>query len=134
MEELLEEIAATWYKEPGANSSQIESLEQELKVTLPEDYRHFLLWSDGGEGDIGKCYLSLWSIGEIPQLNSDYLISHYVPGLVGIGTDGGSICYALDFRQDRVSPSFVSVPLGDLDYESVVIIAPTFSEGLRGWR
>jgi SMI1 / KNR4 family (SUKH-1) len=89
MEELLEIIAPLWFKRMGASAHQIAEAEAALGVQFPPDYRSFLSWSNGGEGQIGSRYLNIWNSGEIRKLNDDYQIGRYLPGIVGIGTDGG---------------------------------------------
>ena len=68
--------------------------------------------------------------GELKGLNDDYAIASYLPRVVGIGTDGGGDCFALDYR-DGGTPKLVSVPLGDLDAESVVVLADSLEAALR---
>ena len=45
---------------------------------LPDDYKEFMLWSNGGEGNIGSQYLSLWKIEDLMQLNKEYQIQKYL--------------------------------------------------------
>lgn len=57
---------------------------------LPDDYKEFMSWSNGGEGNIGSQYLSLWKIEDVIQLNNDYQVQKYLSGKsLAIGTDGG---------------------------------------------
>jgi hypothetical protein len=126
VEELFETIALFWFKRTGARADQIRQAEAALGVQFPPDYSSLLSWSNGGEGQIGNRYLSIWSSDEIRQLNDDYQIGRYLPGVVGIGTDGGGQCYALDYRSDAKAPQIVQCALGDLDFESIVPLASTF--------
>ena len=126
MEELLEIIAPLWFKRTGASTHQIGEAEAALGVQFPPDYRSFLSWSNGGEGEIGSQYLSIWSSDEIRKLNDDYQIGRYLPGVVAIGTDGGGLCYALDYRLDANAPRLVQCALGDLDFASIVPLGSNF--------
>ena len=126
MEDLLEIIAASWFKRTGASAGAIRQAEAELGVQFPSDFRSFLAWSNGGEGQIGNQYLNIWSSGEIRKLNDDYQIGRYLPGVVGIGTDGGGECYALDYRIDAKAPHLIQCALGDLDFASIVSLGSTF--------
>ena len=128
MEELLQLISHTWYREAGATLEQIRKIEDVLGLTFPDDYRSFLVWSNGGEGRLGRMYLILWQVEDVPELNEDYQRAAYVPGLVAIGSDGGGMCYALDYRGDPSTPAIVEVPFGDLDTGSIRIIAPSFKD------
>lgn len=131
MKHLFERIAPSWFGNPGTTDIDIQQVELDLNVTLPHDYKQFLLWSNGGEGYIGSNYFSFWTIQELKELNASYRINHYLPGILGVGTDGGGECYALDFRSDPSAPAFVRVPLGDLDIESVIPIASSLQEGFE---
>lgn len=124
-------IESTWAKAEGVSSKDIRNEERCLKVRFPIDYCKFLEWSNGGHGLIGGNRLALWQIEEIEQLNSDYQISFYLPGVVGIGTDGGGECYAYDFRQNPDKPMIIQVPLGDLRNESVTVLAVSFRKWLE---
>jgi SMI1/KNR4 family protein SUKH-1 len=128
---LFERIAPYWFSKPGAIDSDIQQAESDLHLTLPLDYKQFLLWSNGGEGYIGSKYFSFWAIQELKELNASYRINHYLPEILGIGTDGGGECFALDFRSNPSAPAFVQIPLGDLDIESVTPIASSLQEGFE---
>ena len=130
MDELLQLLAIYWDGERGATEEEIRHAEQELAVSFPADYRRMLEWSNGGEGPAGDLYLSLWRTGDLKGLNDDYAIAIYLPHVVGIGTDGGGDCFALDYR-DGGTPKLVSVPLGDLDAELVTFLAGSLEAALR---
>jgi len=131
MNNLLHKIEATWDRAEGASPEDIGDTERTLKVRFPADYCTFVEWSNGGHGLIGKTRLALWELDELEQLNSDYQISSYLPGVFGIGTDGGGECYALDFRKSRDMPALIQVPLGDLRKESITALAPSFLKWLE---
>ena len=66
----------------------------------------------------------------MPTLNGDYQIGKYLPNVIGIGSNRGGDCYALDYRSDTESPPLVQVPFGDLAPESVTILG----RRLASWR
>lgn len=84
-------------------------------------------------GKIGNRYLSLWKIEELVELNEDYQIKKYIPGIVSIGTDGREFCYAFDYRNNSSIPNFIEVPLGDLDSNSIVTLGDTMTLVLQTW-
>jgi cell wall assembly regulator SMI1 len=131
MRDLIEKIKHTWSKGQETTESDIRRIETDFDVKLPDDYKEFLLWSNGGEGQIGGLYLSIWPIERLRELNEGYAINHYLPGILGIGSDGGGKCYGLDYRDNAVAPRFVQVPFGDLDFESLTVLGRTFREGLE---
>ncbi len=129
MSSLLHTFVMRLHARPGAAIDAIERLEARIQRRLPDDDTAFLLLSNGGEGRLEKGYVSLWSIQEIAELNEEYRIQTYLPEVVAIGTDGGGVCYALDYAtSDR--PSLITVPLGDLDAHSVTRLGRGFLEGI----
>src|SRR2546425_377726 len=112
MQNILDTIAPKWYKEPGATAAEIEQLKNQVNFRLPPDYESFLMWSNGGEGYIGSNYFSLWTCEQIPRRNTSTKIGFYLPKVLGIATDGGDYCYALDYRFSEDEPQLVLVPLG----------------------
>jgi hypothetical protein len=128
---VLRHLGLHWHKNDGASNDAIRMVERNLHICLPPDYQDFLRWSDGGEGQVGTHYLSLWPTDEIVKLNDDYEIGNYLLGVIGIGTDGGGECYAFDYRKEQENPPFVRVPLADLCVESIVPLADTFWKWLE---
>ncbi|WP_224027687.1 SMI1/KNR4 family protein [Paraburkholderia caribensis] len=101
-------------------------------MSLPCDYKEFLLWSDGGEGHIYDLYLSMWTASQIIELNDfDSVGSRLGTGFVGIRTDSGDYCFALDLRNGL---GFVVVPLCTLSDDEVKSLAATFLDGLADIR
>lgn len=47
----MEVIESKWYKKNGASSTSIDDVEKLLNTNLPKQYKSFLLWSNGGEGN-----------------------------------------------------------------------------------
>ena len=122
MNELTKRIQSRWDRKSPATEEQIRRAETQLGVSFPDDYREFLAWSNGGGGIYGEHYVALWAVEEVPTLNGDYQIGKYLPNVIGIGSNRGGDCYALDYRSDTESPPLVQVPFGDLAPESVTIL------------
>lgn len=114
-----------------ALSSQLQTIETLCGHNFPDDYKFFLLWSNGGKGQISQVYLSLWRVEEIVTLNNDYQINFYLPNILAIGSAGGGEAFCLDYRERQASPSLIRVPFGDLSYDSFEMIGDTFEDGLK---
>ncbi|KML70866.1 hypothetical protein G033_02325 [Pectobacterium peruviense] len=114
-----------------ASDTEWETIESSTALIFPPDYREFMKWSDGGEGRLSHVYLSIWPSTQIVKLNQDYKINHYLGDRVlAIGSDGGSICFLLDYRFTD-TPTFASVNIGDLDPRKMKSIASTFTSALN---
>ncbi|MFP9443485.1 SMI1/KNR4 family protein [Pectobacterium brasiliense] len=123
-------ITPHWHCRMGASDAVWDVIESSTKLVFPPDYKEFMKWSDGGEGKISHVYLSLWPSTKIVKLNQDYKINHYLGDKVlAIGSDGGSICFLLDYRFTE-APTFASVNVGDLDPREIKSIAQTFTSAL----
>jgi hypothetical protein len=86
------------------------------------------LYSNGGEGLVGKSYVSLWKVEDFIELNDAYGVHDFAPGLLIIGSDGGDKAFCLDIRHDLMS--FVSVPFIGMDLSEVSQCGDSFVEFL----
>lgn len=121
-------LGVDFHRRAPSALAEIASLEKTLGVLLPLNYKDFLAWSDGGEGDVGDLYLSMWTIEQVIELNALYSITTRMGrDFVGIGTDGGDYCFALDLRRGE---RFVVVPLGALAEDEVKSLASDLVAGL----
>jgi len=81
-----------------------------------------------GEGSVGELYLTLWTVEQVAEFNALYSITkHMGHGFVGIGTDGGDYCFALDLRGGEC---FVVVSPGALAEDEVKPLASSLVNGL----
>ena len=125
-------LGVDFHRRAPSTLAEIASLEKTLGVRLPLSYKAFLAWSDGGEGDVGDLYLSMWTVEQVIELNALYSITARMGrDFVGIGTDGGDYCFALDLRGDE---RFVVVPLGALAEDEVKSLASDLVAGLTAIR
>jgi hypothetical protein len=117
---------------PPATAEEIAVAEQSLRVTLPEEYRDFLLGASGGEGPLGKeSYLVLWPAHELPEHNLGYKVdTDYASDLILIGTDGGNEVFAIR----PPDGSFVAAPLIGMSQDAVQIKGSTLAEFLGSFR
>src|SRR5687768_9405588 len=96
-------------KRPPAAEADVVALEQALGRTLPGDYKRFLEWSDGIEGDLPpECYLRLWSVAEIVPSNGGYCVSEYLVDTVLIGSDLGGTAFGI--RWSGADVQYIGVP------------------------
>lgn len=114
----------------GATEEALHGAEEQLGQPLPEDYKALLLESDGLEGFISDdVYISLWRASELPNLNSAYAVSEFVPGVTLLGTDGGDTGYG--FRKDGEQIEYVSVPLVGMGPSAIAVIGTSLTELLE---
>jgi SMI1 / KNR4 family (SUKH-1) len=126
MENTIKKIASNWNSNSGVDLKKISATEKSLNITFPKDYITFLMWSNGGEGNIGENYISLWKIEDLAILNKEYQIQKYLSeNFLGIGTDGGGICYGFSIENNY---KIFKCPLGDLDINEVAIVAKSVKE------
>jgi SMI1 / KNR4 family (SUKH-1) len=118
-------LLARFSKNHPADEVAIRVAENESNSTFPDEYRDFLLFTNGGEGFVGSgSYAALWRAEEVCSFNKEYEVSKYAPGLLLFGTNGGGECFGFDYRSpDRV---VVQVPAIGMSLRDILFIAPTF--------
>jgi hypothetical protein len=113
----------------GASENLIKNVESQLSFTLPNEYKSFMIFSNGAEGSIGKnSYVALWSLDEIVELNKAYSVNEFAHGLVLFGSDGGNTAYAFDKRTPEIS--VVEIPFIIMDLDDVEKCGKTFDDFL----
>ena len=124
-------LSPLWRGEKGASKEVLESVERITSFKLPPDYKDFMEWSNGGAGVLKHINLSFWPAGDLVSLNKSYKIARYIgEKVLAVGSDGGPICFLLDYRNSN-EPCFSSVNFGDIDPDEIKIIAPTFTLALE---
>jgi SMI1/KNR4 family protein SUKH-1 len=101
----------------GAEIGAIEAAEIAMGMTLPADYRAFLAFSDGYDGDVGEHFLVLWGTGELPSLATGYEVLPPQRGVL-LGSNAGPTAYG--YWDGR----YISVPFvaaGDVEAEIRVL-------------
>jgi SMI1 / KNR4 family (SUKH-1) len=123
--------------QPPASEADLARLEENLGFRLPDDYRAFLLVSDGYNGDVGDGYAKLWPSYQIASHNDGYEVRSWVPELTLIGSNGGPTAYGID-RHDG-QRWFVSIPFVPMERNEIRRLGATFTEFLaalsrgEGW-
>ncbi|UPG87752.1 SMI1/KNR4 family protein [Luteibacter aegosomatis] len=94
---------------------------------MPDDYSKFIEGCNGGEGIVGPNYLILWRYEEAVELNKEYEVEVYAPGLFLIGSSGGGEAFGYDLRDS--TGSVVMVPFIGLGWKDAIVVAKDL-EGL----
>ena len=119
MDQRLTELAGQLHRVTGASEAAIEQFTSRYSTGLPEDYLQFMRWTNGAEGPVGwVSSVSLWPLEGIGQLNDDYGVSAFAPGLLIVGSDGGGIAYAFDLRDPYGQPRVVELPFIGMSLET----------------
>ena len=77
-------------KVPGASEEDLAALAAALGATPPADLVRLLREFDGAAGRIGNRPLELWSARRIAAEMQEQDVSQAVPGLLLVGSDGGT--------------------------------------------
>jgi hypothetical protein len=129
MAEEYEALLSNFTATSEGNEQDILAIEQEYGISLPSDYRSFLIAKSGGEGFVGEQYLILWHAHEVIPFNHDYEVKEYAPGLLLFGSNGGGEGFAYDLRKQ--CGDIVMVPFIGMDLENAKSISSTFIDFLR---
>jgi hypothetical protein len=117
-----------WRPGGAVPEEAVRGLEKDFDVTLPADYRGYLLEAGGGDSLAPEAVTGLWPLKVLSIFNRRYRIPWNFPGLFGIGNDG-FLVYALDFRSRP--PVIASLGLSSSVWNDVVTDADTFVEWLE---
>lgn len=117
-----------WRPAGPAAPDAVVAIEREFDVSLPEDFREFLVQAGGGEATAPDSFTALWSARMCVSLNRRLRIPWNFPGLLGIGNDG-FLVYALDFRARE--PAVASLGFSSSDWRDVVTESDSFAEWLE---
>jgi hypothetical protein len=91
------EAAGKGFLTAGASREKLDTLERELRVTLPADLRELLLLSDGiGVARATGAYLE--SVAGLRRLAMDDLFDRDFPGALAVGDDGANGTYLVDVQ------------------------------------
>jgi len=117
---------------PGASEVALAAAEAAMGTHLPDEYRAFLAFSDGFNGEIGGHFLMLWSTAELPSLATGYDVLPAGPDQLLIGSNGGPTAFAI------IKGRYASVPF-DSGLADMRILADGFESFLaaiaagEGW-
>ncbi|MBA4198554.1 MAG: SMI1/KNR4 family protein [Chitinophaga sp.] len=107
----------------------LEEIENQILVSLPEDYKFYLENFDGFFGSIGLEFVNLWGCDEILERNNSYGIINKLPMTLGIGDNASSEFIAIEFYNLKVNRIILS-PLIDLDKQYHLTIGDSFTDFL----
>ncbi|MEX2219001.1 MAG: SMI1/KNR4 family protein [Phycisphaerales bacterium] len=85
-------------RNPPATPAEVEAVERRFGP-LPQDYKEFLLLSNGYEGSVSGLYLALYRTSDVMGYNRDgTALVPERPDMIQIGGDGGGEGYFFDAR------------------------------------
>ena len=93
---------------PPATSSEITEAERYFNYSFPDDYKDFLLLTNGLEGELNHNYLVLWSVKELIELNAAYLVKEFIDDIIIFGSDGEEDAFGFDTSNKH--PPIVKLP------------------------
>lgn len=126
MKELIEDFE----KCNPADINTIKEAEIAMGRIFPDEYKEFLLNTNGIEGPIGEEeYVCIWPIDEIVELNESYSVQEFMKGVVYFGSDGGDIAYGFDYNYDV--PMIIEIPFESIHIEDAKICSNSFIEFIK---
>lgn len=94
--------------------------------SFPDDYKEFLCFFNGGNGNISEnSYLHLWEYEKIEEFNNDYEAPEFLTDITLIGSDGGDIAYGINKKGQ-----FIEVPFIGMNDDEVNVIGNSFMDFL----
>jgi SMI1-KNR4 cell-wall len=126
MKQLLNKIANHLERNAPAGLDAIEELERYFNWQFPVDYKEFLLFTNGLEGDTVGNYLVLWNVKELVELNEAYYVKEFVSNIIIFGSDGEEDAFGFDTANAKI----VKLPFIGMGHIPNEIVADTFKDFL----
>jgi len=110
---------------PPTTVDRLDEFENIIGISLPHEYREFMLTSNGALGFVGSTYLMIWSIEEALEINRSSLddrtlcLDDESPPVVCFGSDGGGMAFAFEKRTEDtaiITFPFISIIREEYEY------------------
>lgn len=109
---------------PPVTEAEMQRVEAELGVVIPDIYKAFLRYSNGALLDGAR----LCSLAEISDLHKLLNIEKYLPGYLCIADENGDYEFLMDARADATTVFLVSA--GSMDIDDGTVRLPSIYEWL----
>jgi hypothetical protein len=86
-----------YLRDNSATIEEINELEKQLKVNLPPDYKDFLMYLNGFEGEVGSSYTVFEPVSKIYELTQT-TCAEFFPWAIYIGSNGNLEMFVIDKR------------------------------------
>ncbi|MFI5406508.1 MAG: SMI1/KNR4 family protein [Nitrososphaerales archaeon] len=109
---------------PPTDIKTINRVEKDLNINFPEDYKDFLLITNGYDGTLGQSYVRFIKVEEISKF-TDMYGGDFFPWVIYLGSDGGNEMFVLDKRGSELQFGVMPFIGEDKDFIS---LGKTFEE------
>ena len=124
----LDQITRKLVKRRKTSQQMLKKIAAQLNISWPPGYEEFMLTSNGAEGFIGKQYLQLWKVQDIPDMNKELQSDEFTPGIIMFGSDGGDEAYAFD--STRSPQMIIRMPFIMSDSDEITDMGDSFESFL----
>lgn len=101
----------------------IENIENEIKIKFPKEYIDFMLFSNGGFGNIRDEYLEVWNLEDIVDFYEN-CCDCGLDEIVAFASNGAGIGYA--FKKETLE--IISIPMDSLESNYILKCSNNFIE------
>jgi len=124
MKQLLSKLSGSFDISSPAAPVDIETMERHFSYSFPADYKEFLLFTNGLEGETPNDYLVLWSVKELIELNTAYHVTEFVQNVIIIGSDGAEDAFGFDTSD--TNGAIIKLPFIGMGHIANEKVADTF--------
>ncbi|MDF2548766.1 MAG: hypothetical protein K0R93_3664 [Anaerosolibacter sp.] len=99
---------------------ELNKIEIAVGISFPQQYKEFMLFSNGAVGEVGNSCLSIWELEDVQEFYED-CCEGGLTDIVLFASDGAKTGYGFDKR--KIDTPIVSVPLDSLEIDYVEFCA-----------
>ena len=121
---------------PSVTEEKIKEAEIKLNIRFPVQYKEFMSFSNGAEGNVGEdSYLQIYSVEEVVEIyeinstDETLCLNHETRPVICFASDGGGTYYAFD--KSTEDSSIISFPAVSIISEEYELCGNTFIDFLQ---
>lgn len=107
---------------------EVETFLKEIDFNLPLGFIDFFKEANGAEINTEDCFVLLWPLTDMVQLNKEYNVEEYASEFFIFGSDGGDTAFAIE----RWTGNIFDMPFIGMSKEEAIFRSKTFPDFLEG--
>lgn len=103
---------------------EIEVFLKQVDFILPEGFISFFKEANGADINTDECYILLWALTDMIELNNDYNVQEYAAEFFIFGSDGGGNAFAIE----KITGDIYELPFIGMSKDTAIFKNDSFAE------